>query len=173
MCRFPSSLIALIGLVVLSLTTVPTAAQEATPAAGARCPSPLDTAASPVASPVGALAATPQPTEGEPVCVGVLEGEFYIEPARTTFRVGEPYVFSVGNAGLVVHEFVIEPAGSTEEAALEAENGEEREAELEDIQPGQTAELVWTFDEPGRYQFACHLADHFERGMVIEIEVTE
>jgi uncharacterized cupredoxin-like copper-binding protein len=103
----------------------------------------------------------------------VLEGEFYITPERTTFRVGETYVFAVGNEGTVVHEFVIEPAGSTEEAALEAENGAEREAELEDIEPGQTAELEWTFDEPGRYQFACHLEDHYQLGMVIEIEVIE
>ena len=82
--------------------------------------------------------------------------------------------------------FVIEPAGS-EEAALgrggggrgghedaeRQENGEEREAEVEDIAPGQTAELEWTFTEPGDFQFACHLLDHYQEGMVVEIEVVE
>ena len=36
---------------------------------------------------------------------------------------------------------------------------------------GETAELEWTFTEPGRYQFACHVPGHFEAGMVIEVEV--
>jgi uncharacterized cupredoxin-like copper-binding protein len=140
-------------------------AQEASPEAMAvRCPSPL---ATPTAAPV----ATPA---GEPVCVGVIEGEYYVRPELTTFQVGQTYIFAVGNGGQLVHEFVIEPAGSTEEAALEAEvNGEEREAEIEDIAPGQTAELEWTFTEPGDFQFACHLEDHFQAGMVVEIEVVE
>jgi uncharacterized cupredoxin-like copper-binding protein len=141
------------------------AAQEATPTtAAARCPSPLATpTAAPIATPVG-----------EPVCVGVTVGEFSIRPERTTFEVGETYVFAVGNEGQDLHEFVIEPAGSTEEAALEADvAGEEREAEIEEIAPGQVAELTWTFTEPGSYQFACHLLDHYQRGMVIEIEVVE
>lgn len=160
-----------LALVLVSVGAISSApsvvAQEGTPTA-ARCPSPL---ATPTAGAVASPMATPA---GEPVCVGVLEGEYYLRPDRTTFRVGEPYVFAVGNEGQMVHEFVIEPAGSEEEAALEADvAGEEREAEIEDIAPGQTAELEWTFTEPGRYQFACHLEDHYELGMVIEIEVTE
>jgi uncharacterized cupredoxin-like copper-binding protein len=114
---------------------------------------------------------------GAAICVGVIEGEYYVRPELTTFQVGQTYIFAVGNEGQAVHEFVIEPAGSEEEAALEAEegaeNGEEREAEIEDIASGQTAELEWTFTEPGRYQFACHIPLHFEAGMVIEIEVVE
>jgi uncharacterized cupredoxin-like copper-binding protein len=120
-------------------------AQEASPEAiAARCPSPL---ATPTAAPV----ATPA---GEAICVGVSEGEYYVRPELTTFQVGQTYIFAVGNEGQEVHEFVIEPAGPEEEAALEAEegaeddedaedeeNGEEREAEIEDIAPGQTAEL--------------------------------
>jgi uncharacterized cupredoxin-like copper-binding protein len=142
-------------------------AQESTPpATAARCPSPL---ATPFASPAASSMATPAT---EPVCVGVIEGDFYVRPQRTTFRVDEPYVFAVGNEGAAVHEFVIEPAGAVDEP-LEADvNGEERESEIEDIAPGQTKELEWTFTEPGRYQFACHLPGHFEAGMVIEIEVT-
>jgi uncharacterized cupredoxin-like copper-binding protein len=47
------------------------------------------------------------------------------------------------------------------------------ESEIEDIAPGETDELEWTFTEPGRYQFACHVPGHFEAGMVVEVEVTE
>ena len=144
--------------------------EEATPAAmAARCPSPLATrTASPSASPTTASMATPTT---EPVCVGVIVDDFYVRPERTTFQVGQPYVFAVGNEGEAVHEFVIEPAGAVDKP-LEAEaNGEERESEIEDIAPGETAELEWTFTEPGRYQFACHVPGHFEAGMVIDVDV--
>jgi uncharacterized cupredoxin-like copper-binding protein len=140
-------------------------AQEATPEGmAARCPSPL-------ATPTAAPAATPA---AEAVCVGVVEGDYYIRPELTTFQVGQTYVFAIGNEGKDLHEFVIEPAGSDEEDALEAEvDGEEREAEVEDLAPGDTAELEWTFTEAGDFQFACHLVDHYQRGMVVEIEVVE
>jgi len=145
-------------------------AEEATPAAmSARCPSPLATpTASPSASPSASSMATPTT---EPVCVGVIEGDFYVRPQRTTFQVGQPYLFAVGNEGAAVHEFVIEPAGKVDEPLEADANGEERESEIEDIAPGETAELEWTFTEPGRYQFACHIPGHFEAGMVIEVEV--
>jgi uncharacterized cupredoxin-like copper-binding protein len=149
-----------------AISSAPNAvAQEASPEAmAARCPSPL---ATPTAAPV----ATPA---GEAICVGVIEGDYYIRPELTTFQVGLTYIFAIANEGRDLHEFVIEPAGSEEEAALEAdENGEEREAEVEDLAPGQTAELEWTFTEPGDFQFACHLLDHYQRGMVVEVEVVE
>ena len=148
-------------------------AQSATPeTSSAHCPSPLDTltdaAASPAASPAASAEATPS---AEPICVGVVVEEFTVKPQLTTLRVNQPYIFAVGNAGKIPHEFVIEPAGAND-APLEAEiNGKEQESEAEDIAPGETKELAWTFTEPGRYQFSCHVPDHFEAGMVIEFEV--
>jgi uncharacterized cupredoxin-like copper-binding protein len=143
-------------------------ADEATPAATeARCPSPL---ATPTASPAASSMATPATA---PVCVRVVEGDFTVRPQRTSFRVGETYVFAVGNAGQEVHEFVIEPAGKDDEPLKAEVNGKEQESEVEDLAPGETGELEWTFTEPGRYQFACHIPGHYEAGMVIEVEVTE
>jgi len=145
-------------------------AQESTPAAAeARCPSPLATpTASPAASPAGSPMATPAT---EPICVGVIVDDFVVRPQRTTFRVGETYIFAVGNEGAAVHEFVIEPAGKVDEPLESEINGQKRESEVEDIAPGETDVLEWTFTEPGRYQFACHVPGHFEAGMVIEVEV--
>ena len=51
-------------------------------------------------------------------------------------------------------------------------NGKDVESEIEDIAPGQSKALTWTFAETGRYQFACHLPGHYESGMVVEVEVT-
>jgi uncharacterized cupredoxin-like copper-binding protein len=139
---------------------------EASPSPTAtRCPSPLGTpVASPPASPETSPEASPSP---EPICVAVTEGEYVIQSERTTFQVGQAYIFAVGNEGNEVHEFVIERAGAEDEP-LEVDG---REVELEDIAPGQVAELEFTFTEPGRYQFACHVTGHYEEGMVLEIDV--
>jgi uncharacterized cupredoxin-like copper-binding protein len=104
--------------------------------------------------------------------VAVEEGEFYVEAAQTTFEVGQPYTFTVTNAGNDTHEFVIEPAGAVDAPLEQEANGEDVESEIEDIGPGQMKTLTWTFAEPGRYQFACHLPGHYEAGMVLEVEVT-
>ena len=101
--------------------------------------------------------------------IAVEMGEYYLKPTATTFRAGVTYTFEVTNVGEEIHELVIEPAGSTEEDALE--NDDDEEAEVADIDPGATGSLTWTFTEPGRYQMACHEPGHFEGGMVIEIEV--
>lgn len=34
------------------------------------------------------------------------------------------------------------------------------------VEPGQTAELVWTFGEPMELEFACNIPGHYESGMV-------
>jgi uncharacterized cupredoxin-like copper-binding protein len=138
------------------------AAQAATPAA-AQCPSPLATPA----APADEAAATPA---GAPVCVGVREAEFYVRPERTTFQVGQPYVFAVGNEGTMEHEFIIEPPGADEEDALKGTGG--KVAKVEGIAPGKTAELAWTFTEPGDFELACHRPGHYEAGMHVAIKVT-
>jgi glucose/arabinose dehydrogenase/uncharacterized cupredoxin-like copper-binding protein len=138
--------------------TAPLEAEEgATPPASDETPVAAPSTASPVAA------------EGEAVVVE--EGEYYVK-AETTFEAGQAYTFTVTNAGNDVHEFVIEPAGEID-APMEGEvNGKDIESEIEDIAPGQTKTLTWTFAEPGQYQFACHLPGHYESGMVLKVEVT-
>ena len=149
------------------LSAAPAALADEGSQAATRCPSPL---ATPTGEPVASPPATPA---AETVCVGVAIGDYYVHPDRTTFRAGERYIFAVGNEGLQIHEFVIERAGAVDEPLEVEVGGEDREAEIEDIAPGQSAELEWTFTEPGKYQFSCHVPGHFEEGMVIEIEVVE
>jgi predicted lipoprotein with Yx(FWY)xxD motif/uncharacterized cupredoxin-like copper-binding protein len=121
--------------------------------------------ATPVASPMAS------PAAGQAVDVEI--GDYFIEPSATTFTVGETYTFVITNTSAqTIHEFVIEPAGSTEEAALENEQTGDH-AEVEDIAAGDTAELTWTFTEAGDFQFACHIEGHFEEGMVVAVTVEE
>lgn len=114
----------------------------------------------PVASPEGGSAAA-----GEIVHISL--GEFFITTSMPTLNAGTAYTFMAMNVGQMVHELVIEPAGAVDEP-LEKDD---MESEIEDIGPGQTAELTWTFEEAGMYQFACHIEGHYESGMVLEFEV--
>jgi hypothetical protein len=47
-----------------------------------------------------------------------------------------------------------------------------REAEMEDIAPGETKSATWLITQPGVYQLACHLPGHFEAGMLARFTVT-
>jgi uncharacterized cupredoxin-like copper-binding protein len=75
---------------------------------------------------------------------------------------GRTYAFTIENNGAQTHQFVIEPSGASGQPLTDGE----RSAIVEAIAPGERATLVWTFAEPGEYQFACHVPGHFERGMV-------
>jgi uncharacterized cupredoxin-like copper-binding protein len=115
-----------------------------------------------------------RPEEGTPVTgapagqtVTLVLRDFSITPSKTTVKAGEPVTFVAVNEGTLVHEVVVEPAGAVDEP-LEMDG---REAEIEDIHPGEAKSLTVTFSEPGQYQLACHLPGHFEQGMVTQIEV--
>ncbi len=97
--------------------------------------------------------------------VNVSLTEWKVEMPPTTVQVGTPVRFVVTNTGKVSHELVIEKAGDVDKA-LEAEvNGQSVDAEADDIAPGTTRTLEWTFTEPGAYQASCHMPQHFEAGM--------
>lgn len=111
--------------------------------------------------------ATPMASSGDEHTVQVALWEFRISADRMTLRAGEEYTIVGSNVGTMVHEMVVERAGALDEP-LEKDD---RESEVEDIQPGSSGELVWTFDEPGAYQYACHIPGHYELGMVLEFTV--
>jgi uncharacterized cupredoxin-like copper-binding protein len=34
------------------------------------------------------------------------------------------------------------------------------------VPPGKSAQLVWNFNRPGEFEFACLIAGHYQAGMV-------
>lgn len=109
-------------------------------------------------------------TPAVPAAVNVVTLELtdlQIASDHLTLTAGVEYTFVVTNDGALVHEVIIEPAGEVDEP-LEGDVGT---SQIEDIQPGETEQLTWTFDEPGTYQFACHVPGHYEAGKVLEFEV--
>jgi uncharacterized cupredoxin-like copper-binding protein len=115
------------------------------------------------------------PQSNQPVEVQVTADDFSFQSSQTTFEVGVPYHFVVTNEGTVEHEFMIgEPI---EPGAMDMEAMDEQalaHIEEDDLQPGDTATVDYTFTEPapaGTLEFSCHLAGHYENGMHLPITV--
>jgi uncharacterized cupredoxin-like copper-binding protein len=103
-----------------------------------------------------------------------MDDNMRFKPDRIEVRQGETVRFIVRNTGKVMHEFVI---GTPAENAKHAEwmvkfpNMEHDEPYMAHVAPGQTGSIVWTFNRPGEFQFACLIAGHFQAGMVGTIKV--
>jgi uncharacterized cupredoxin-like copper-binding protein len=89
-------------------------------------------------------------------------------PDRVEVKLGETVRFAHKNAGAQLHEFVI---GTREEndahAALMVKfpGMEHSEPYMAHVGAGKTAEIVWTFNQPGEFEFACLIAGHYQAGM--------
>jgi uncharacterized cupredoxin-like copper-binding protein len=90
-------------------------------------------------------------------------------PDRIELRQGETVRFVVHNGGRMLHEFVI---GTQAENQAHAElmkkypDMEHDEPWMAHVPAGKSAELVWQFNRPGQFQFACLIAGHYDAGMV-------
>ena len=96
------------------------------------------------------------------------DGNYIFEPGEMTFKAGETVRFKIKNIGEQVHEFVMdEYAKNVEHKALmekfpEMEHDDPNAVRLE---PGESAEIIWTFAKPGKFEFACLIPGHYEAGM--------
>jgi uncharacterized cupredoxin-like copper-binding protein len=95
-------------------------------------------------------------------------------PDSLSIREGETVRLVVKNEGKLMHELVL---GTREELAEHAEqmrkfpNMEHDEPYMVHVAPGKTGEIVWTFNRPGDFHFACLVAGHYEAGMTGRINV--
>lgn len=106
------------------------------------------------------------------------DGRIEVEP-------GETIRFVITNTGELVHDFTIGVAAT--QAAHRAEMAEmmEHHADPEAMMaahdhgrgnavmlaPGQTGELIWTFEPASDAEFACNVPGHYEAGMHGDIVV--
>jgi len=95
-------------------------------------------------------------------------------PATLTVKQGETVRFVVRNDGKLLHELVL---GTEEDLAKHAElmrkfpDMEHDESHMLHVKPGRTEDMVWTFNRPGEFRFACLVPGHYEAGMVGRIAV--
>jgi len=101
------------------------------------------------------------------VTVRMLDSMRFV-PDALQVRLGETVRFVVVNDGELLHEFVL---GTKAANAVHAEqmlifpNMEHDEAHMAHVAPGETGEVVWHFNRPGVFEFACLLAGHYQAGM--------
>lgn len=105
--------------------------------------------------------------------------DFGIESNVTEFKVGVAYHFTVTNAGVVEHEFMVMPPLMEDHMGMEMDMHELDEQALamvpaSDLPAGATATFDYTFTEAapdGTLEFACHTPGHYETGMKLPIVV--
>lgn len=99
------------------------------------------------------------------------------EPKSIRVRAGETIRFVVTNDGAVDHEFVIgdgaaQAAHAEQMAAAGTTMGHGHVmANAMSLKPGETKEIVWTFEAGQDLEFACHIPGHYEAGMWGKIEI--
>jgi uncharacterized cupredoxin-like copper-binding protein len=89
-------------------------------------------------------------------------------PDRIEVHQGETVRLVLRNTGAVVHEMVIgTPKELREHAAMmkDMPGMEHAEPSMARVPPGQSGEIVWSFNRPGTFEFACLVPGHYEAGM--------
>ena len=96
-------------------------------------------------------------------------------PNKLSFKQGETVRFVIQNKGQLLHEMVI---GTRQELDAHAAmmvkfpKMEHDEPYMAHVNAGQSGGLVWTFNRPGNFEFACLIAGHYQAGMVGTISVS-
>jgi uncharacterized cupredoxin-like copper-binding protein len=102
--------------------------------------------------------------------------DFRFEPDAIEVVAGETIRFDVTNRGIANHEFVLgdesfQEAHEAEMSQMGSELGPDEPYAI-GLEPGTSKSLIWTFTDPMTVLFGCHVAGHYEGGMVGTIEVS-
>jgi uncharacterized cupredoxin-like copper-binding protein len=95
-------------------------------------------------------------------------------PDAITVRRGDTVRFVFRNEGQQLHEFVLGTRKELEAHAalmMKFPNMQHDEPYMAHVPPGRTAEIIWTFNRPGDFDFACLVPGHYQAGMVGKITV--
>ena len=95
-------------------------------------------------------------------------------PDTITAKLGETIRFTMKNPGTLGHELVIgTQAALDEHAALMVKfpGMEHDEPYMAHVGAGHKGSIVWTFNRPGSFAFACLIPGHYQAGMVGKITV--
>lgn len=103
----------------------------------------------------------------------VTEDPYRFEPEELEVESGETVTFVVTNEGDREHEFVLGDPEYQESHGQEMASGAmHHEGNAVTVEPGATEELTWTFPDDGEVLYGCHVAGHYDAGMVGAISVS-
>jgi uncharacterized cupredoxin-like copper-binding protein len=148
---FPFLLMMLALLVVAACGTAEPAVTEAFPTPAA----PVETA-----------------TAGSGTPIEITLADNSIDAAQTEFQVGVTYTFVITNTGQHAHNFNINPPVSITGSLEEALNSALLVVPQEQLGPGATAMVDFTFppDTAGQLlEFSCLIRRHYDDGMRVDI----
>jgi uncharacterized cupredoxin-like copper-binding protein len=97
-------------------------------------------------------------------------------PNQIEVKLGETVRFVVKNDGKMMHEMVIGTKQELDDHAalmLKFPNMEHEEPYMAHVSPGKRGDIIWTFNRPGEFMFACLIAGHYQAGMVGTIKVKQ
>ena len=140
----------------------------------AACSSGTGATGAPTGASGGSPSAVPSASHVETRVEVTLTDSFTIELASTTVPAGVPVTFVVTNAGAIVHEFLLgdeEAQAEHEQEMLTGGGMGHDEPNGIAVEPGETKELTFTFDEPGETLAGCHEPGHYAAGMKVAITV--
>lgn len=103
-----------------------------------------------------------------------MSDQMRFSPDQLEIKQGETIRLVHRNNGQVMHEFVIGTQDDLDKhAALMAKfpGMEHDEPYMAHVAPGQTGEIIWTFNRAGDFDFACLIAGHYQAGMVGKVRV--
>ena len=103
-----------------------------------------------------------------------MSDEMRFHPGALEVKRGETVRFVLKNRGKLMHEMVIGTLPELQEHAAYMKkfpDMEHDETYMAHVKPGTTQEIVWQFNRPGEFHYACLIAGHFEAGMVGKVTV--
>ena len=95
-------------------------------------------------------------------------------PEKIEVKQGETVKFVINNKGQMLHEFVIGTKKDLDEHAalmVKFPTMEHSEPYMAHVGAGKAGEIIWNFNRPGDFDFACLIAGHYQAGMVGKIKV--
>lgn len=95
-------------------------------------------------------------------------------PDKVEVKQGDVVKFLVKNSGKLLHEIVIGTKKELDEHAalmVKFPTMEHEEPYMAHVKPGATGEMIWNFNTPGEFDFACLISGHYQAGMVGKIKV--
>ena len=103
-----------------------------------------------------------------------MSDQMRFSPDQLEIKQGETIHFVHRNQGQLLHEFVLgTQADLGAHAAMMAKfpGMQHDEPYMAHVGPGQSGEIIWTFNRAGDFDFACLIAGHYQAGMVGRIRV--
>jgi uncharacterized cupredoxin-like copper-binding protein len=96
------------------------------------------------------------------------DSKMLFEPNQVVIKRGEQVKFALKNDGTADHEFMLDSVERNAKHKIQMEKNPDMEHDDPNgkrLAPNGSSEIVWRFNKPGTFEFACLIPGHYESGM--------